>query len=64
MKRAVCREESGAVHVLDAVCPHLGGLVSLDDAERTWDCPCHGSRFDISGEVIVGPAVSPLKPAQ
>jgi Rieske Fe-S protein len=63
-KRAVYREESGAVHVLDAVCPHLGCLVSFNDAERTWDCPCHGSRFDISGEVIVGPAVSPLKPGQ
>jgi Rieske Fe-S protein len=60
-KRAVYRDESGAVHVLDPVCPHMGCLVAFNTAESSWDCPCHGSRFDAKGEVIVGPAVTGLK---
>ena len=60
-KRAVYRDESGALSVLDPVCPHMGCLVSFNDAERSWDCPCHGSRFDTRGDVIDGPAVKGLK---
>jgi glycine/D-amino acid oxidase-like deaminating enzyme/nitrite reductase/ring-hydroxylating ferredoxin subunit len=62
---AVYREETGALRVCSAVCTHLGCLVQWNNAERTWDCPCHGSRFDPSGEVINGPAVRGLerKPA-
>lgn len=59
-KRAVFRDEAGTVHVLDPVCPHMGCLVAFNAAEKSWDCPCHGSRFDGKGEVIVGPAVSGL----
>ena len=52
----VYRDESGDLHAVDAVCSHLGCLVQWNDGERTWDCPCHGSRFEVDGRVINGPA--------
>jgi Rieske Fe-S protein len=55
-KIAVYRDATGAVHERSAVCPHLGCIVGWNPAEKTWDCPCHGSRFDKFGEVINGPA--------
>jgi nitrite reductase/ring-hydroxylating ferredoxin subunit len=55
-KVAVYRDPTGAVHERSAVCPHLGCIVSWNPAEKTWDCPCHGSRFDKFGDVINGPA--------
>jgi glycine/D-amino acid oxidase-like deaminating enzyme/nitrite reductase/ring-hydroxylating ferredoxin subunit len=61
---AAYRDPSGAVHALDPVCTHLGCLVQFNDAEKSWDCPCHGSRFDTRGQVINGPAVKPLPPAE
>ena len=57
---AVYRDESGATIRRSAVCTHLGCLVGWNEAERTWDCPCHGSRFRPQGTVIAGPAESPL----
>ncbi len=62
-KVAACRDESGGLHEHSAVCPHLGCVVSWNDVEHTWDCPCHGSRFTADGHVICGPATSPLAPA-
>jgi glycine/D-amino acid oxidase-like deaminating enzyme/nitrite reductase/ring-hydroxylating ferredoxin subunit len=59
---AAYRDESGALHAVRAHCTHLGCLVSFNNAERTWDCPCHGSRFDVDGHVVQGPAVHPLRP--
>jgi glycine/D-amino acid oxidase-like deaminating enzyme/nitrite reductase/ring-hydroxylating ferredoxin subunit len=56
----VYRDESGDLHAVDAVCPHLGCLVQWNDGERTWDCPCHGSRFERDGRVINGPANADL----
>jgi glycine/D-amino acid oxidase-like deaminating enzyme/nitrite reductase/ring-hydroxylating ferredoxin subunit len=62
-QRAVYRDESGRLHSLSARCSHLGCIVGFNPAERTWDCPCHGSRFALDGTVIEGPAVRGLKPA-
>jgi glycine/D-amino acid oxidase-like deaminating enzyme/nitrite reductase/ring-hydroxylating ferredoxin subunit len=58
---AVYRDDAGALHVLSARCTHLGCLVHFNDAERAWECPCHGSRFAVDGSVIQGPANKPLK---
>ena len=55
-KVAVYRDPTGALHECSAVCPHLGCIVAWNPAEKSWDCPCHGSRFDRFGEVINGPA--------
>ncbi len=63
-KVAVYREPDGRLHACSAVCPHLGGVVSWNDAEKTWDCPLHGSRFDRHGQVIEGPANTDLKPTE
>jgi glycine/D-amino acid oxidase-like deaminating enzyme/nitrite reductase/ring-hydroxylating ferredoxin subunit len=54
------RDEAGALHAVSAVCTHMGCLVGWNETDRTWDCPCHGSRFALDGEVIHGPAVEPL----
>jgi glycine/D-amino acid oxidase-like deaminating enzyme/nitrite reductase/ring-hydroxylating ferredoxin subunit len=62
MKRiAVYKEENGHVNAFSAVCPHLGCVVQWNGLERSFDCPCHGSRFTKEGELINGPAISPLK---
>ena len=58
---AVYRDDDGDVTVLSARCTHMGCLVAFNPAERSWDCPCHGSRFDLSGAVIEGPATEPLQ---
>jgi Rieske Fe-S protein len=58
---AVYRDESGVTIQRSAVCTHMGCLVAWNQAERTWDCPCHGSRFKPDGTVIAGPAESPLE---
>ena len=60
-KAAVPRDERGDLHAVSPVCTHMGCLVGWNNAERTWDCPCHGSRFAIDGTVIEGPAVHPLE---
>jgi nitrite reductase/ring-hydroxylating ferredoxin subunit len=61
---AVYRDAEGRVHAHSARCTHLGCIVRWNSAERSWDCPCHGSRFGAeSGEVLQGPAVRPLAPA-
>ena len=59
-KVAAYRDQSGKVTRLSSTCTHLGCTVGWNNAERTWDCPCHGSRFKPSGEVISGPAETPL----
>jgi glycine/D-amino acid oxidase-like deaminating enzyme/nitrite reductase/ring-hydroxylating ferredoxin subunit len=58
---AAFRDEQGQVHAVSAACTHMGCLLGWNENDRTWDCPCHGSRFALTGEVIAGPAVSPLE---
>ena len=60
-KVAVYRGERGALYEHSAVCPHLGGIVAWNALEKSWDCPCHGSRFDKrDGHVVNGPAITGL----
>lgn len=60
---AVSKDAAGQARAVDAVCTHMGCIVSWNDAETTWDCPCHGSRFGTDGEVLAGPATRNLDPA-
>jgi nitrite reductase/ring-hydroxylating ferredoxin subunit len=60
-KVAVYRDEAGGVHERSAICRHLGCVVNWNTLENTWDCPCHGSRYDAYGHVIQGPANSDLE---
>ena len=62
-KLAVFVDEGGEQHLLSARCTHLGCTVAWNPGERTFDCPCHGSRFSRLGEVVNGPAARPLPPA-
>lgn len=62
-KVAAYRDEAGALHKHSAVCTHMGCIVAWNSAEKSWDCPCHGSRFDADGRVINGPANHDLPPA-
>jgi glycine/D-amino acid oxidase-like deaminating enzyme/nitrite reductase/ring-hydroxylating ferredoxin subunit len=57
---AVHRDEAGQLHAVSAVCTHMGCVVTWNRAEQSWDCPCHGSRFDASGRVLHGPATRAL----
>lgn len=59
---AECRQKEGAVHRLSARCTHMGCIVSWNEGDSTWDCPCHGSRFGADGSVLNGPAATALEP--
>jgi glycine/D-amino acid oxidase-like deaminating enzyme/nitrite reductase/ring-hydroxylating ferredoxin subunit len=61
-KYAVYRDEDGALHAHSAKCTHLGCVVQWNTSEKTWDCPCHGSRFNAYGGVLHGPAIANLAP--
>ncbi len=60
-KLAAYRDMDGELFLMSPVCPHLGCLVKWNQSESSWDCPCHGSRFDAKGTVISGPAVQGLR---
>lgn len=60
-KLGAYRDDQGDVHAVSLRCTHLGCLLHFNDAETTWDCPCHGSRFDVDGRVLQGPATKPLE---
>jgi Rieske Fe-S protein len=61
-RAAVFRDESGRLHTVSAVCTHMGCVLGWNPLDRTWDCPCHGSRFALNGAVIHGPATTGLEP--
>ncbi|HUF12702.1 MAG TPA: FAD-dependent oxidoreductase [Longimicrobiales bacterium] len=61
---AAYRDEAGELHERSAICTHAGCVVHWNSTEKSWDCPCHGSRFDPGGAVLNGPAVSSLRPAE
>ena len=58
---AVYRDDSGEIHASSAVCVHLGCIVNWNSEEKSFDCPCHGSRFTFDGQVVNGPANKPLE---
>lgn len=62
-KIAAYRDDGGKLHECSAVCPHLQCIVAWNSQEKTWDCPCHGSRFGPTGGVLNGPAATDLAPA-
>lgn len=57
---AAYRDEQGSLHLVSAICTHLGCIVHWNHSEKSWDCPCHGSRFSIDGQVLEGPAYHKL----
>ena len=59
-KIAVFRDEKDVLHERSAICTHLGCVVQWNSGEKSWDCPCHGSRFDYEGRILNGPAISKL----
>ena len=60
-RTGVYKDENGTIYAVDTTCRHMGCEVSWNSGDRTWDCPCHGSRYSYDGEVIEGPAKKPLK---
>ena len=56
----VYRDENDELYIVDILCPHLGCTLRFNADEKTWDCPCHGSRFSYTGEIIKGPATQRL----
>ena len=55
-KIAMYKDENGKIHAVSPVCTHAKCIVSWNRAEKTWDCPCHGARYSMNGEVLTGPA--------
>ena len=59
-KTAAARDVDGALHLVSPTCTHMGCEVAWNSVEQSWDCPCHGSRYDVDGTVLHGPATAPL----
>ena len=55
------RDEEGMLYLVNTTCTHMGCELNWNAAEKSWDCPCHGSRFSYMGEVLEGPAIRPLR---
>ena len=63
-KAGVYKTEEGEIFQVEIVCPHLGCELSWNPDEKTWDCPCHGSRFDYKGKLLEGPAQEGIESSQ
>jgi len=59
-KVAAYRDEAGAIHALNPVCTHAGCILNWNGEEKSWDCPCHGARYDVDGKILTGPATKNL----
>ncbi|HAA25986.1 MAG TPA: FAD-dependent oxidoreductase [Ruminiclostridium sp.] len=59
-RAGIYRDENGELHIVNTTCTHMGCELNWNSAEKSWDCPCHGSRFAVSGDIVEGPAVRPL----
>lgn len=60
-KLAIYKDAGGEIHALSPVCTHAGCIVNWNQVEKSWDCPCHGARYDIEGNVLTGPASKELQ---
>src|SRR5690625_2801461 len=60
----VYKDQDQKIYTVDTTCTHLGCELDWNDAEHSWDCPCHGSRFSVEGDVLNGPAIKPLRRVQ
>jgi Rieske Fe-S protein len=60
-KIAAYEDQNGQIHAISAVCTHMGCTIEWNKKEKTWDCPCHGSRYNFDGQVIQGPALKDLE---
>ena len=63
-KAGAYRDDDNQLYLMDITCTHMGCELGWNNAERTWDCPCHGSRFTPEGAIIEGPALNYLKPVE
>ena len=63
-KVAAYLHDDGTTYALSARCQHMGCIVDWNSRARTWDCPCHGSRYEYNGAIITGPTTKPLPPVQ
>ena len=63
-EKLILRDEDGKLTLLSPTCTHMVCTVRWNPAEKSWDCPCHGSRYDVEGEVLNGPAIKPLAKKQ